>query len=151
MIASPPFWPETFCPFQLSDNSEFEISAHRAIKLHYKQLLQSKLFDLRPEHPSNSYFEKSKWPPQVQKWQKFSETLESWRCTHLSLNSLTNSWFFDIKHSILSIWTFWPHFSYGITLNLSLAHYMTKLCCKQLCLFIRALETPKIDILKIQK
>ena len=61
------------------DHSEIKILALWTIKLRYEQL-----FDLSTGNPSNWYLENSKWPPRVQKWPKFSETLESENSTHFS-------------------------------------------------------------------
>ena len=74
-----PFWGflAIFTPFQSLDHSEIEILAHRALKSRYEKLLLNKLFDSSTGKPSNGLKMALKWPSRVQKWPKFSETLES--------------------------------------------------------------------------
>ena len=76
------FWPlwgllAILNPFQSSDHSEIEILAHWAIRSRYKHLSQNKLFDSSTGNPSNGLKMALKWPLRVQKWPKFSKTLES--------------------------------------------------------------------------
>ena len=77
-------------PFQSLDHSEIEILALWAIKSRYKQLLLNKLFDSSTGNPSNGLKMALKWPPRVQKWPKFAETLESQKA-HIS-PTISKNW-----------------------------------------------------------
>ena len=64
-------------PLHCSDHSKIEILAQRAVKWHFKQLLQNTLFDSSNPYLPNRYLKNPKWPQRGQKWPKFFETSES--------------------------------------------------------------------------